>query len=805
MSDKPVVCRTCRKESAAERAGGVCHLPVEAEDQHGKSVAEKIYEVTDVMVRLDHSLSQVICMQCVELLEIAYNFRQQVIESNNILNHCKLGMLAIKEEPIDPCEVKLEGDSENETGGVPQSSSKRPFRSTSPKLPVKMARKSTTSTNSSTDKSKNKSRKLFARMALENVKEVNGRIHCRIDEFNPCAYAPKTFDSCNFIRHFRKQHRDIAKLKGFFRDAERGEEQKPRSSSEKKQTQVKLKVALSVQKVIEGCLRLVAEHNFPLNGFDWAGFRLLLEGLALNVNEAQVRKYLSRAAGLIVERIVKEMAGRMISIKIDSGCLNERHILTVTALFELHNVVMCRVLGTVEVAPDDSPEQIKHQVLDVVRRYNVSVDQIYAIAWDEGAMIITSNRKLYRLASYSIQTDEVWNEFDEYDDEASVVLTRREELLESLATELKSDKFVTVRGAIHNLEQALADIVDQADPNVTAIEEFVISLRKDECRTFIESQQASLPPLWSSEQWISKYKTIHSIVKQEWFFSTLKKDFPELGKTFFQFFKTSDQIEQFTDLKSSVWQFMRDHEAAFLPLYKMIKQMQQRHQPFSEFYMQWLIAIKDLRRLTANRFSKSVTDSLTTFLNSFKQNMVFNAALYLDPRFNYFKSAVFTPELKEEVQNYIIGVWNRINALTTGIVPEKPKSGTDEDDDMDRFLTEMFGGQVDNAKQVRIDANCPLMQQLKGLEIEPRQPHNYDVWQHWVDRKETHAELAKVALVVLSAPTNVISLPATFGAFFAPDQNTSRYSSKILEDILTVKLNQPTFKKIIPIMIEVKK
>lgn len=87
MSDKPVVCRTCRKESAAERAGGVCHLPVEAEDQHGKSVAEKIYEVTDVMVRLDHSLSQVICMQCVELLEIAYNFRQQVIESNNILNH----------------------------------------------------------------------------------------------------------------------------------------------------------------------------------------------------------------------------------------------------------------------------------------------------------------------------------------------------------------------------------------------------------------------------------------------------------------------------------------------------------------------------------------------------------------------------------------------------------------------------------------------------------------------------------------------------------------------------------------------
>lgn len=795
MSEKVIVCRTCRKETAPERTGGgVCHLPVEAEDQHGKSVAEKIYEVSDVMVRLDHSLPQVICMACVELLEISYNFRQKVIESNDILSREKFGYLQIKQEPEDASEVKMEGELGKMNGGELPSCSKRPCRSPTPERPVKMVRKVPSALNNSTDKTKNRSRKYFARMAEENVVEINGRFHCRIDEFNPCNYAPKTFDSCNLIRHFRKQHREIAKIKGFFKESEgdNGKQQRP-------QTTVKQKMALNAQKVFEGCLKLVTDHNIPMSAFDWTGFRILLDGLAFNVSQIQIQEYLSRAAGLIVERIMKETAGRMVSIKIDSGCMRERHILTVSALFELHNVVNSRVLGIIEVATDETPEETKSQLLDLLRRYNLSAEQIYAITWDEGATIITSNRKLRKYASYAIHSGDIWIDDDgdgdgedeeDEDDKPTAVLVRREELLESLALELKSDKFLTVRGAIHNLEEALEGIVDLSDPNVAAIKEFVVNLRKEQCRSYIESQQASLPPLWSSEQWISKYKTIHSIVKQEWFYSTLKKDFPEL------------------DLKSTVWQFMRDHEAAFLPLHKMVKQMQQAHQPFSEFYMQWLIAIKDLRRLTLNRFSKPVTDSLTMLLGSFKQNMVFNAALYLDPRFNYFKSAVFTPELKEEVQTYIISVWNRINALGTGKVPEKnsnPKSSTNEDDDMDMFLTEMFGGQADGAKQVLIDANCPLMQQLKGLEIEPRQPHNYDVWKHWIDRKETHAELAKVALVVLSTPTNNISLHTSFGAFFVPGPETSGYSNKTLDDIRTVKLNQLTLNKIVPLMVETKK
>lgn len=786
-ASSPIVCRTCRKETPAEKPGsGVLHLPVEAVDQHGKSVAEKIYEVSDVMVRLDHSLPQVICMPCMELLEIAYNFRHQIIESNEILTNNKLGFVPIKQEPMDPCEIKIESELISENGDEPMCS-KRP--ATPPDLPLKIAKRPAPV---KTTKVKPRNRKYFARMAEENVEEINGRFHCRIDEFAPCNYAPRTFDACNLIRHFRKQHREVAKIKGFFKEADGLDPQSPTKQLVKRQVPVKQKAALSAQKVVEGCLKLVTEHNFPVHGFEWTGFRVFLEGLNLNVNGAQLRDYLNRAADLMLERIVKEMSGRMVSIKIDSACLRERHILTLTAVYEFHHQAMTRVLGIVEVLPNETAEQIKDQLLDVIRRYKLTSEQIYAIAWDEGPTIITSNRKLYKLANSSIQTDPVWNYGDEDDD--AVLLARKEEMLESLASELKNDKYTVVRGAIHIMEEALVGIVEQEDPNVVAIEEFTVSLRKD--RAFIESQQARLPPLWSPDLWTCKYKTIHSIVKQEWFFSTLKKDFPEL------------------DLSASVWQFMRDHEAAFLPLRKMLKQMQHGHQPFSEFYMQWLIVIKDLRRLSQNRFSKPVTDSLTAHLASFKQDMVFNAALYLDPRYNYFKSAVFTPELKEEIQSYIITLHKRIHTLATG-KPSAPNdddeanarktSTTEEDDDMDTFLTEMFGASPKPKKSStpQIDPNSPLMQQLKTLEIEPRQPHNYDVWKHWVDRKDSQPELAQVALVVLSAPTNDISLPTTFGAFFAPDQ--TRYSSKTIKDIISLKLNPETFNKIVPLMMENKR
>lgn len=89
------------------------------------------------------------------------------------------------------------------------------------------------------------------------------------------------------------------------------------------------------------------------------------------------------------------------------------------------------------------------------------------------------------------------------------------------------------------------------------------------------------------------------------------------------------------------------------------------------------------------------------------------------------------------------------------------------------------------------------MQQLKAVEAEPRQDHTYDVFKHWMKRKETHPELFEVAMVVLATPSNQVSVERAFSAL--PLVLTSHrigLGQYTLEDILFLKLNRDIFEKV---------
>lgn len=87
-----------------------------------------------------------------------------------------------------------------------------------------------------------------------------------------------------------------------------------------------------------------------------------------------------------------------------------------------------------------------------------------------------------------------------------------------------------------------------------------------------------------------------------------------------------------------------------------------------------------------------------------------------------------------------------------------------------------------------------FLQQLKALEVEPRQSHAYDVWHHWVNRKTTHPELYAVAMVVLAVPSNQVSVERSFSALpLVLTDLRSGISEENLENILIIKLNKDLF------------
>lgn len=145
--------------------------------------------------------------------------------------------------------------------------------------------------------------------------------------------------------------------------------------------------------------------------------------------------------------------------------------------------------------------------------------------------------------------------------------------------------------------------------------------------------------------------------------------------------------------------------------------------------------------------------------------------------------------------------WNRIQEIRS------PKSNTSRDsssvipghdDENDQFITELFGSPT---LTVVADKQTHFIQQLKALEVEPRQSFSFDVWKFWVSRKATHAEISAVASVVLATPSNQVSVERAFSALALILTNSrSTLGEGTLNNLMMVKLNKEVFDSILPAM-----
>lgn len=117
-------------------------------------------------------------------------------------------------------------------------------------------------------------------------------------------------------------------------------------------------------------------------------------------------------------------------------------------------------------------------------------------------------------------------------------------------------------------------------------------------------------------------------------------------------------------------------------------------------------------------------------------------------------------------------------------------------DDFDNFFTDLFGGTLPAESS---SSQATFLQQLKALEVEPRQSHSCDSFQYWLNRKQTHPELYKVAMVVLAVPSNQVSVERSFSALgLVLSNRRTGLTEDTLANILLVKLNKPVFERAMP-------
>ncbi|XP_055543545.1 uncharacterized protein LOC129729091 [Wyeomyia smithii] len=411
----------------------------------------------------------------------------------------------------------------------------------------------------------------------------------------------------------------------------------------------------------------------------------------------------------------------------------------------------------------------KSKILETLAEYNVSVERIFSVTCDNGANMVAAVKQLK--SEIELQF------FEETVDEESIAdVEPGRDISEELSTEFY-ERVNLVRCAVHTLQLAILDVVNKSHESVKNLTNTAKKCKNVKYKTNFDHHGASLPPVWSQTRWCGIFKMIESFKTQRKFFEQLASQFTEL------------------DI-SSHWDFINSYHDAFRPLYICTKKMQETHVSLSDFYMAWLMATSEIKKVKNNPFVASILTSLNKRLATLRESRAFKMALFLDPRFNYRGSTVFTAEEKEEIQGFIIDTWKRIHDLES---PSSLNAANDMSselgciDEFDDYFTAMFGGSLDT-DQYPNESN--FLQQMQSIGLESRQSHSYNVWDHWLRRKNTHPELYAVTMVVLATPSNQVSVERAFSALSLVLSNLrTGLAEDTLANILLIKLNKDLFQQ----------
>ncbi|XP_021698093.1 uncharacterized protein LOC110676020 isoform X6 [Aedes aegypti] len=468
-------------------------------------------------------------------------------------------------------------------------------------------------------KSNNSNETNYCKIAIQYVKSVNGKFQCAIDESSDCRYAQRSnYDAGNFIRHFRKLH----PLEAFEKNLVRSDMHSAMIAEEQKRIARKHTVSIVPTEVLEACIQLMAVHNLPVQCFGWAGMQTLLDRLTttleFKINDHCMVEHIQKSAERMIWIAQQEMRGKLISIHVESMAHGKIHYLIVSAHFTNTRRLVTRTLGQIRVTEALPARDAKARFLELLGRYQLLTKQIVVVVLGNIGSVPGIPEKLQSLFADSLIKPNF--KFG--------APNKEEALMDSLAEELRG-QFEVVRNVVSVILTTLNEMFSDTDPAFVRIDRYLQDLRSPQYEGFFLEHNAPYPPTWHS-QWISKFQSVRCIVEQEQLLMKLAQKHPELA------------------LEEPDWQLLREFHQALLPLHAFIERLERtsdEHVPFSSFYLECLSVVKTVRRgMASNRFSKPVSDALGKRLLALRERKVFQAALYLDPRFQHYQSAVLSPD-----------------------------------------------------------------------------------------------------------------------------------------------------------------
>lgn len=441
--------------------------------------------------------------------------------------------------------------------------------------------------------------------------DSNKTYKCKVGD---CGQILKSSYIYNLKRHIISKHNEVARSLNLSES----------ESSDVKKKCKKISISMDKETLIKACVKMTTVHGLPFQTLEYNGFKDIIspiqESLGITINSKNIHQYITKCSEKIKQTIIDEVKNKIVCLKMDSATKYDRSILGINLQYLVGPKIVIRTIAMIEVTKQHTAENLKIEVLNVLKEFNVNLSQILCITTDNGANMV----KAVKLLKESLELE---TEPEKENENLS-------EELQSHAEDIQVNLFVTsCRCATHTLQLCAIDVIKHHKENLQAIRDIVKKFKKNPYRNTFSANEKRKPFLDVPTRWNSSFEMINCLTTQKEFITDLISDDAN--------FKISDEL----------WTFIDKFQQAFSPVFVATKKLQEDQLVMGDFFKIWFECEIELQQGDENNeFSNQLLCAMQKRKKKLFENNVFVAAMYLDSRFNYSGSNIISDEEKKSAK-----------------------------------------------------------------------------------------------------------------------------------------------------------
>lgn len=466
-----------------------------------------------------------------------------------------------------------------------------------------------------------------------NFDQIDGKIVCKNDN---CDNKVLHSHTANLERHLKAMHPNL-----YNKYIEKKDVQKQNVQLNKKVNSFTLNRANIELALVDLFVKR------PFNMIKDEAFKVLTEPvlsvLNINLNNNSIRERIVEFSQKLKTEIKEDLKCKLLSLKIDAATRHDLSVLGVNVQYIKNKCVQIKTLAVKELKSSHTGEYLKTIILDILKEYDVNINQILTITTDNGANMLKAVKNLNEDLQSSMENEVENDTADSETEDEDVAPVFSEERLESIRLNFASYNITGVRCGAHTLQLCVYDVIKNAE----------IKMKLDKCRSVVKKLRT---------------QNYLIILKNGRYKKPLLDCLTRWNSTFImleRLLEIRDIVHSLIDENNSLhlspddWSFICEFVETFKPIYFATMKLQSEQQCFSELYIILMEITIQLENLKSTEMTNLLIDSLNKRKAKLFENELLNAAVFLDPRIKICLSA----EQKDKAKKYITSLHERMNSL----------------------------------------------------------------------------------------------------------------------------------------------